>query len=562
MSDDNSNGNSISSSSSEAAAAAAVVVGLLDLETSVVARYSGEARIQRLMCIAAKTTSTSLQKQAYQAAAAAMKESGNYSKYKEVFGGQQTDGSVSNEQAAAAVAAAPAETASNAALVAAASAAVPFDASWCIQSQNDSRQSREILQSRLEAARSHLNKEAVRQAHVALADYGRSVGDLQKAYHSAVRARDYCTSRQQTADISLLILELALDLKNYPAVKDYVNKLEHTLLSSGGGGSNSAGRGNSTSRELSSSISSDNNKSLQNKVLVASALAALAVGEYHEAATKLVRVVTSPGGAVSVGWDAVLAAEEITLYAAYLSMSCSSRTEVAALAQHVEALELQPAARTCLTEFAKHANYAGSWKLLEERIHPLLAVDVYMADHLTALQDRIRENALLLYWKPYQQVEWSTMLTELGTGIVPNQDVLVSMVVNLIKRGKMPDTRLDMAATCLVREEENHETEHWKENDRYAKTATRLSSVTRHVLDDAYSMIIRLACIENDWTVRDPSAAWNQEKGSGASSKRRGRFGGGMVSWGNRGGDSSDEDANMDVTMVDAADAMNPEDLY
>ena len=46
-------------------------------------------------------------------------------------------------------------------------------------------------------------KDAIRAAFLALSEHDSNVGDLAEAFHSVLRAKDCCTTRQQTAVVSL-----------------------------------------------------------------------------------------------------------------------------------------------------------------------------------------------------------------------------------------------------------------------------------------------------------------------------------------------------------------------
>lgn len=79
---------------------------------------------------------------------------------------------------------------------------VIFDHEFIVQTEVRNRQSRDMLTGRLNTAQAHLNKEAIRTAYLALAEADVLRGDLTEAYHAALRAKDYCTNRAQTSQVS------------------------------------------------------------------------------------------------------------------------------------------------------------------------------------------------------------------------------------------------------------------------------------------------------------------------------------------------------------------------
>lgn len=88
-----------------------------------------------------------------------------------------------------------------------------YDTAWVEQSEAAALQSMETLEGRLSAAQAHLNKEAIRTAYLAIAEFASEKGDLDGAMRAVLRSREYCTNRIQTAQVCLLIMELAMDLR-------------------------------------------------------------------------------------------------------------------------------------------------------------------------------------------------------------------------------------------------------------------------------------------------------------------------------------------------------------
>lgn len=477
----------------------------MDLETTIVQRYTGEARIQRLLWVVKK--SPELAATAYTLLETCLKESNNVQRYKEVFGGNSSNtGPVSVS-------------------------VVEYNATWVHETETANRQARDALQSRLQTAQSHLNKDLLRSAYTALAEHDAATGNLAEAFHSCHRAKDYCTSVQQTCAVSLFIIELSLQLKNYASVKEYVTKLEHTV--------------NNESAHAAA---------IQNKVWTASGLERLAAGDFAAACNKFSAAARN-GFAV---WPSVLSAEDATLYASFLSLAVQSREQMVALAEHPDALELVPCMGNCLQQFGRRAAYQTCWKVLDDEIFSLLKMDYHMALHLGALQQAIREKCILQYWAAYQRVELSTMTMDLS-GVVTCESTLLALLVDLIRRGKIKsDTRIDMQGRIMIRDERTSDA------DRMQQSSSKLRKVTRQVLDDSYSSMIRLACLEHDLVVTD-AASSNKRRGTRSTAAdtfdlSADGFGGRRPAGVALMADSSDDE--LDTPMADFDEAMNPEDLY
>lgn len=463
---------------------------MMDLD-AITSRYYGEAKLQRLLFLA--THGSALAPVAAQLAQAHIVRAGNLVRYKELV----------------------------------AANALSMDPVWVQHTESSNRQNRDILCQRLSAAQSHLHKDSIRTAYLALAEHDTKVGDVTEAYHSLMRAKDYCTTRQQTATVSLHILEISIALKNFASVREYVSKLEHTI-----------------------SGESSSMPDVTTKLNIASGLEALSRSDYSRAASQF----AAASKLATEAWGTVLSNEDVAMYAGLLTLATSSRGEMVALAEHPEALELVPALREGLVLFGRRGNYKQSWHVCES-VFEVLTNDMHMVPHLTSLQQLIRQKTLLQYWKPYRRVSFANMAEDLGPGLVPSQDFLISHMVEAIASGAAPSTRIDLQSYTLVREESD------AEEAKLEQTQAKVAQLTTDLLTDTYCAIVRLACIEHELVVSDASAP--------RRSKRRGtgrHAGPEFVDW--RGGDddSSDEfvddDVMEDTAMMDIGDEMNPEDLY
>jgi len=170
---------------------------------------------------------------------------------------------------------------------------------------------------------------------------------------------------------------------------------------------------------------------------------------------------------------------------------------------------------------------------------------------LEAVQQAIRHTAIGQFWKPYTNCPVATMAEQLGAGLAgPNlQDTLLQLLhqTTTTPRVLPLDTRFDWRTLTLVRCRPNVEA------DRLTGTAQKLEHTSTRVLNDTYAMVVRLACLEHDLVVQDPSGGKRGRAG------RRAKGGGGGYEV-----ESSDED-DGDAHMVDAVqfgDGVNPEDLY
>ena len=366
------------------------------------------------------------------------------------------------------------------------------------------------------------------------------------------------------------ILQVAFAQGNYAQVREYVRKVELTVGKNGGGGlgSPAAAAGGAS---LSNASSSSTNTMLQDvtiKLDIAKGIERMIAGDYSSAARTLIPLVIKGSSSSSsntnnnnqstshmLDWPGVTCPEDLALYASLMCLVSQSqdRSKVLELADHPEALELAPGMKDLLLQWTR-ANYeqcmeAFAPSTTRHAIAPLLpmGVDVYLSPpRWKKLAQQIREMCLVEYLRPFQCVKIESM-QQLFPTLGPN---LVDTLIDLMSRGMLPPTtRLDCRAGIIFKTPKTN------------NPTRKIQVMEECVLDDAHALLVRLACLESDLVVQDPSGGGPSRGGRGRT--RRGGNLGGFIPAGN---DSSDdeEDHESDTPMMDAeaAAAMNPEDLY
>jgi COP9 signalosome complex subunit 1 len=404
-----------------------------------------------------------------------------------------------------------------------------MDSDWITATEASNRSARHVLQGRLSTAQSHLHKEAIRTAYLALAQQDAKTGELRDAMGSLLRATDYCTTRSQTAHISLLILELALGMENYAQVREYVTKVEHTL-----GGTTSTSSGN-----VGAAAAANGMEEVSIKLKIASGLQALAHGDYGSAASCFTNLCRTTTNTSKLEWPGVTCAEDIALYASLLALATQGRASILELSEHPEALELVPHMKELLSQWSR-ANYVKCMEAFTDE-QPFLG-DLYVSGpkRWPKLGRTLREKCLMEYLKPYQCVKLDTM-----SQLFPSIPNLLDTLVDLMGRGLIENAKLDCRTNVL-----------YKTTTTTQKSAAppNITAMEQRILDDAHAMLIRLACLEYDLCVQD----------SNAPGRRRAAVAAAAVAYGDDGGGDSSGDES-DTPMLDADplnSAANPEDLY
>jgi COP9 signalosome complex subunit 1 len=382
-----------------------------------------------------------------------------------------------------------------------------MDQEWVVATEASNRNARHVLQGRLSTAQSHLHKEAIRTAYIALAQHDLKTGELRDALSSLLRATDYCTTRSQTAPISLMILELSFGLEEYGHVREYVTKVEHTL-----GAANSTTTASNTTP---TAASPSPTASLQ------------------DVSIKPNLTTSTTSSSAKMAWSGVTCAEDIALYASLLSLATQDRSSILELAEHPEALELVPAMKDLLSQWSR-ANYATCLQAFSDSdVGKFVPVgDLYLSGpRWKALSQKIREKCLMEYLRPYQCVRLDSM-SQLFPSIHNLQDTLV----DLMGRGLIPNAKMDARANVLYKTE--------------PKPSVELAAMEQRVLDDTHAMLIRLGCLEYDLSVQDAVPRGRRAAVAAAAAARY---------------DDESSDDEGDTPMLDADpqnSAANPEDLY
>ena len=445
--------------------------------------------------------------------------------------------------------------------------AAAFDAQWVARQDEINEQERHALQGRLSTAQAHLHKDAIRNAYLALAEHDRRTGGLQQQQQqqppelnqpqqqqqqdhglsSLLRSMDYCGSRQQTAQVGMLILEVCLSLRKFGQVREYVTKLEHDSILP---------------------------EQVGVQLKVALGLERLAQGDFEKASQIFSKVLLT-STAADLEWPGVASPQDIALYTSLLALACQPRSVITTLAEHPEALELVPFMKELLGQWSR-ANYADcldaistsssdATTMTTHRDSLIPLGDLYLTGNVwTALKKSITETCILQYLEPYQTVQLDRMAAlfpSLGASL---EDILV----DLMSRGLIKHARIDARNNVLIKKS-------FVEQEQRPTVHQRLAGMEHRVLDDVHGMLIRLSCLEHDLVVREsPSSG---RRGGGIRNSRR-RLGIGLLD--HQENDSDDDDVDVDdqhfkdyadddrmndAMMRDAgvaSSAVNPEDLY
>ena len=368
-----------------------------------------------------------------------------------------------------------------------------FDATFATTASQTSQLHLQTLEARLSSAQSHLAKDAIRTAHLALAEHYRLRGDLRTSLRHLLRSRDYCTATRQSGTVCLLVIELGVDMRNFALVQEYVSKAEHTtdLLHT--------------------------DPLFAAKLRAASGLALLAEQRYAEAARKLATVHSE----LTTQFSTVLSAEDVALYGALLAMAALDRSELQDLILDSSTfkgrLELIPHMREALRHYVR-AEYGPALALLTA-LRPMLEMDLHLRPHADVLLRRIRDRCIAQYFAPYSKVSLVTM----GECFAVPTKEMEAIVASLVQTGKIRGARINSSEKTLVAE-----TSAQYHRRRKVETRSKIARVGRTFVEETEGMVLRLSCVENGLVVnegRSSRGGFGFGGGGGVGGPRRVRSG-------------------------------------
>ncbi|KAL9186518.1 hypothetical protein ACHAXT_005756 [Thalassiosira profunda] len=366
---------------------------------------------------------------------------------------------------------------------------LPYDPDFAMRARVESAQRGETMEARLATAQSHLMKESIRTALLALAEFHAERGELREAWRRVSRSREYCANGRQHTQVCLLLVELSVDLREWSNVRDAVSRAEHTV-----GGD------------------VDHDPLFRQKLRAGQALAHLAEGRYREAATGL----TSLSTELTTQFSSVISAEDLATYGSVLGLATMDRDALHAAVLDGEfkgRLELVPHVKEALRHYAR-AEYGPCLALLQHTLRRDLEWDIHLRPHVPILLDMIRDRCIAQYLRPYS----SASLERMGNVFGCTAQEMETAVAGLIAGGRGPSlgdgARIDALAKTVTVESP-------KSKDRKARRRARAAAAKMgvHFARTAEGMLLKVACAEAGIAV-----AGNQR--GGWRGRRSGRGGG------------------------------------
>lgn len=339
------------------------------------------------------------------------------------------------------------------------------------------------LYQELENAKSMLVKEAIRVGHNDVAEHFYAVGDLQAAFRTFVRSRDYCSTPKHTITMCLNVLKVAAEMPSWVHAQSYISKAEQMP-----------------------EVALD--PTVMGKVQAVDALALLHSRKYKSAARRF----TSIGLELGNSFSEVITAQDIATYGTLLSLATLDRNELNSKINNSvsfrQYLDLTPRIRE-VAKFFYSCQYAQCFKLLDSLI-PSLKMDLHLAEHISWINVQIRQNAIQGYVSPFSSVNLTSMAAAFNTDVKS----LEREIAGLIMDGKV-QARIDSESKVLFA----------KKPDPRLETQKQVLEAGEAYLRDTKALLIRASIIKNDLIQRQRNGKGGEGGGGG------GKGGGGRDFW-------------------------------
>ncbi|KAL5478528.1 hypothetical protein ACEPAI_2712 [Sanghuangporus weigelae] len=369
------------------------------------------------------------------------------------------------------------------------------DMDWIEKTNASNTSERNKLEVELKTYTSNMIKESIRMAHRDLGNFYRSIGDDNAALKHYAKSREFCTATQHVLDMSLTVLELLIEQRNYAHINTYVFKADAALdvaANSGTAGSSGSSQpSGATQLHKKPTAPSAEREKVQTKLDVATAIAYLGQGNYERAAVCFLKLGVPKA---LEDWNGkIITPSDIAIYGTLCAMATLTRGAIKAQLLESETfaiyLEQEPYVRELVNAYIG-SKFKDVLELLE-RYSARHLLDIHLNNHINELTNLIRDRALVLYFQPFASVKLHKMATAFGLPL----DELEKHVVALIQNGNINgrvDSRNKILKASVV--------------DQRAALFARAAQAGADIQATNRKLLLRMRLQEADLIVRPPKS--------------------------------------------------------
>jgi len=217
-------------------------------------------------------------------------------------------------------------------------------------------------------------------------------------------------------------------------------------------------------------------------------------GSYRQAAERFLEVSVEMDGK----YKEVISGRDVAIYGALCGLATYNRnelkTKVANSLEFKQLLELAPGWRQIVSDFCL-GNYAQCFAALE-KAKADLALDVYLAPHVEKLYNKIRDRALIQYFKPFVAVKLPAMAAAFQVDVPTLEKQLVQLIAS-----NQISARIDSANKILYA----------RHADQRTETFQQALQASNRYIRDVKSLLLRMSLIKHNFVVRPPEGKKRRE---------------------------------------------------
>ena len=367
------------------------------------------------------------------------------------------------------------------------SEAIEVDNDWLNRIENEVKSNLESLEVELKTYSNNLIKESIRMSYHSLGQYYKQCGSLQSSLKNFNNMKDYCSTSNQVIDMSLNVIDLAIELNNYSLVRNTLIKAQVAF--------------DTTSN---SNNSKKVDKQLYNKLVLAGAVADLGHGHYEKVVQNLIKIDDSSLSNDSFPLDWMVTTSDVATYIALCSLATSDRSILRVDILDNDNLrnkfEAEPHTRDLIQSF-----YDSKYKRVFEILNDYSAryyFDPHLNPHVNNLFSMIYKRSIIQYFQSFKTLP----LERISKAFGKPSNVLLGDVLSLIKDGFL-NARYDSFTNTLIAVQDDIRMDVFKKAIKLSENSDQSSR----------QMILRMKLQQNNLLVKGQIDEFNINKSNNNS---------------------------------------------
>ena len=320
------------------------------------------------------------------------------------------------------------------------------------------RQRQDQLDVELQSSKNKMIKESIRLAYNDLGDFFSRRGLLSEAFKTYLRARDYCSTSNQTAELGFNIVRIAIDDKDYRNAKMHITKLEQLCK---------------------------DDSYLSNRFKLLRAIIMIHDSDYLSAAMDLISIESTTS---YVNITDTMAPEDITLYAVICSIASLDRANIKRNLlenpQFKNCLDLTPWCMILLNYYI-NGEYALLFSFLND-LKPQLMLDIHLSGEINKLFSSIKEKSISQYLAPYSTVNLNKMSEIMQLDASSLEDLIAVMITD-----KKLSYVIDSESKILYRQNNNLRKESF----------SKILNSSRSHVRDLKTILLKISLLKHNFSV-------------------------------------------------------------